>query len=112
MSGIDAPYRTWNLKKRLQNDFPQLVYVRPAKRNVSEIVFCETLSAEDLLEDFVDGSSSAESSTNESDAEESCLHSLGSFNNTHTLYNAAFIMKSIVKNQNQLPNLGQHKQTT
>ena len=60
--GIDAPYRTWNLKKRLQQTFPQLIFIRPSNRRMSDIVFTETLSAEDLVEDLLEESTSGDSS--------------------------------------------------
>ena len=43
--GLDASnYRPTRLKTRLQRDYPQLVFHRPATRNESELVFVEELS--------------------------------------------------------------------
>ncbi|KAL2095589.1 hypothetical protein ACEWY4_007737 [Coilia grayii] len=42
--GLDASnYRQDTLKKRLTCDFPQLVFHTPAKRNICELVFAETV---------------------------------------------------------------------
>ena len=43
--GLDASnYRPTRLKTRLQRDYPQLVFHRPATRNQSELVFVQELS--------------------------------------------------------------------
>ncbi|XP_076849541.1 uncharacterized protein LOC143497841 isoform X2 [Brachyhypopomus gauderio] len=39
-----------NLKRRLARDFPQLVFYSPSKRNMCQMVFVETLSADTLLD--------------------------------------------------------------
>ncbi|GAA6102813.1 uncharacterized protein LOC111194822 [Tachysurus ichikawai] len=43
-------YRQDKLKRRLSRDFPQLVFHSPNKRNISELVFVETLSANKLID--------------------------------------------------------------
>ncbi|XP_041360288.1 uncharacterized protein LOC121376477 [Gigantopelta aegis] len=45
-------YRTDQLKRRIENDYPQLTFHSPCRKNVSELVFTETLSHDDLLEGF------------------------------------------------------------
>lgn len=52
VEGEDASsYRRSRLKQRLLNSYPQLVFVTPSHRNVSEIVFCENLCAGDIVKD-------------------------------------------------------------
>ena len=67
VENVDAPYRTWNLKTRLQRTFPRLVFVTPANRSMSDIVFSEGVCAEDLARELVDDTdtTSAESSTDD-----------------------------------------------
>ena len=48
---IDASgYRVFRLKRRLQRDFPQLVFHRPQMRNVSEFVFVEEVCVADIVD--------------------------------------------------------------
>ncbi|XP_061908298.1 uncharacterized protein LOC133653234 [Entelurus aequoreus] len=52
---LDASgYRRDKLKRRLVRDFPQLVFHCPPQRNVSEMVFVETLSLADRMFDYRD----------------------------------------------------------
>lgn len=97
--GIDAPYRTWNLKKRLQKSFPQLVFISPSNRQMSDIVFSEKLSADDLVQEVLDDTTSAESSTDDdaetiTDKRQGRPQSSGNATDLHTLYNAALIIKT------------------
>ncbi|KAJ4940926.1 hypothetical protein JOQ06_027216 [Pogonophryne albipinna] len=63
--GVDASnYRQDLLKKRLAQDFPQLAFHMPTKRNVCELVFAETLS-KDALVDMLPDSSVIEASPTE-----------------------------------------------
>lgn len=64
--GLDASnYRPTRLKTRLQRDYPQLVFHRPATRNQSELVFVEELSVGEVAETWgtadTEGASSADS---------------------------------------------------
>ncbi|KAK1885936.1 G polyprotein [Dissostichus eleginoides] len=55
--GVDASnYRQDLLKKRLAQDFPQLAFHMPSKRNVCELVFAETLSKDALVDMLPDPS--------------------------------------------------------
>ncbi|KAJ4942764.1 hypothetical protein JOQ06_005278, partial [Pogonophryne albipinna] len=57
--GVDASnYRQDLLKKRLAQDFPQLAFHMPTKRNVCELVFAETLSKDALVDMLPDSSGS------------------------------------------------------
>ncbi|KAG9276341.1 hypothetical protein AMEX_G8653, partial [Astyanax mexicanus] len=48
---LDASnYRQDKLKRRLARDFPQLVFYSPSKRNMCQMVFVETLSADTLID--------------------------------------------------------------
>jgi len=101
VENVDAPYRTWNLKTRLQRTFPQLVFVTPANRSMSDIVFSEGLRAEDLAQELVDDTdtTSAESSTD--DAEPIERGSNGSQpNSLQMLFNAALTLKLSIDNKN------------
>ena len=66
---LDASnYRPTRLKTRLQRDYPQLVFHRPATRNQSELVFVEELSVGEVAETCGtadEGASSAESDDDE-----------------------------------------------
>uniref|UniRef100_A0AAV2KVW1 Protein-tyrosine-phosphatase n=1 Tax=Knipowitschia caucasica TaxID=637954 RepID=A0AAV2KVW1_KNICA len=63
-------YRADQLKYHLRQDFPQLNFHKPSKRNTSEIVFTDTLGASDLLEHLPCGpTSSTESSDSEQTTE-------------------------------------------
>ena len=46
-------YRTWRLKERLCERFPQLVFHTPKVRNNSEIVYVEDLSCETVAENML-----------------------------------------------------------
>eukprot|EP00057_Strongylocentrotus_purpuratus_P028770 XP_011683244.1 PREDICTED: uncharacterized protein LOC105447183 [Strongylocentrotus purpuratus] len=46
-----ASYKSYNLKRRLQNLYPSLRFVQPKNRNESEIVFVNDLSTESLFSD-------------------------------------------------------------
>ena len=68
-------FRQDMLKRRLRGDFPQLVFHTPFQRNMSEMVFVETLSTTDKLLDRIpqsSGTSATESTevSQESDTEQ------------------------------------------
>ncbi|XP_057701136.1 uncharacterized protein LOC130921360 [Corythoichthys intestinalis] len=68
--GLDASeYRRDLLKRRLTRDFPQLTFHRPAKRNICELVFVETLSADRLLQKIPMQSSTFTEATEVTEAE-------------------------------------------
>ena len=79
-----SKYKASNLKKRLQKSHPQLVFHPPSRRNRSEFVFVEDLSAGLLAEHF------DWSEEDSSDDEEECYSC--NFNVT-----AALILKNIIK---------------
>ena len=52
VKGADASsFWKFRLKQRLIKSYPQLVFVTPSHRNVSEIVFTENLCAKDIVKD-------------------------------------------------------------
>ena len=55
VEGLDArDFRKFRLKERLIHSYPQLVFVTPKRRNVSEIVFPENLCPTDIMGDDYD----------------------------------------------------------
>ena len=52
VEGLDArDFRKFRLKERLIHSYPQLVFVTPKRRDVSEIVFAENLCPSDIMQD-------------------------------------------------------------
>ena len=52
VEGLDArDFRKFRLKERLIHPYPQLVFVTPKRRNVSEIVFAENLCPSNIMQD-------------------------------------------------------------
>ncbi|KAJ8023132.1 hypothetical protein HOLleu_38227 [Holothuria leucospilota] len=99
VEGVDAPYRTWNLKRRLETTFPQLEFVKSGNRTMSDIVFASSVHAEDMVEKLCDDTTSAESTTTDEEQNSvpqtsSSVQKQKSSNEIHTLFNAALIMKS------------------
>ncbi|KAL1268455.1 hypothetical protein QQF64_033818 [Cirrhinus molitorella] len=110
--GLDASnYRQDKLKRRLTRDFPQLVFHSPKKRNISELVFVETLSADKLIDRLPhpSGTETTESTeiTSQSDGENTpgttaglqrptSVASINTTEDTRTLYSAALIIKMIL----------------
>ncbi|KAI2644853.1 Protein Son [Labeo rohita] len=88
------------LKRRLSRDFPQLVFHSPNKRNISELVFVETLSADKLVDRIPhpSGTETTESTevTSQSDGESTASRIAGTTENTRTLYSAELILKRIL----------------
>ena len=104
---VDASkYRAFKLKQRLRKDYPQLVFLMPKKRNVSEIVYVENLDSSELVEEHMLYAS--DESDGEMD-EEDCLSEHGvrdkvssvkrypETNELEVLYNAALILKRKVE---------------
>ncbi|XP_061913285.1 uncharacterized protein LOC133656293 isoform X2 [Entelurus aequoreus] len=104
---LDASgYRRDKLKRRLVRDFPQLVFHCPPQRNISEMVFVETLSLADRVP-LPSGTSpstteSTEVSQAESQAESDSEHTASTTagqnttENTRTLYSAGLILKRLL----------------
>ena len=87
------------LKRRLVQDFPQLVFHCPAKRNISELVFVETLSADTLLDRLPHPSDTTTTeSTEVSQPETDNEHTSGpqTAEHTRTLYTAGLILKRLL----------------
>ncbi|XP_071812536.1 uncharacterized protein [Apostichopus japonicus] len=60
-------YRTYSLKQRLKRRFPQLCFLQPKKRCSSEMVYVETLSAEDLVPEAVGSEADDTDTTTDTD---------------------------------------------
>lgn len=61
VEGLDASdFRRFRLKERLTHSYPQLVFVTPKRRNISEIVFAENLCPTDIMGDDYDLSSESD----------------------------------------------------
>lgn len=99
------------MKRRLSHDFPQLVFHSPNKRNISELVFVETLSADKLIDRLPhpSGTETTESTevTSQSDGEnttnttsvpqrQTSVASINTTEDTRTLYSAALILKMLL----------------
>ncbi|XP_039538675.1 uncharacterized protein LOC120486602 [Pimephales promelas] len=109
---LDASnHRQDKLKRRLIRDFPQLVFHSPKKRNISEMVFVETLSADKLIDRLPhpSGTETTESTevTSQSDCENrysakagpqrpTSMASINTAEDTRTLYSAALILKMLL----------------
>ncbi|KAJ4922346.1 hypothetical protein JOQ06_025883 [Pogonophryne albipinna] len=100
--GVDASnYRQDLLKKRLAQDFPQLAFHMPTKRNVCELVFVETLSKDALVDMLPDPSGtettqSSELSQTDSDNETGRTKCQTTQEDTRTLYTAALFLKRLL----------------
>ena len=62
-------YRTFRLKERLRERFPQLVFYTPTVRNKSEIVYAECLSQGSVAESFLSEDVGSSESDQEFEAE-------------------------------------------
>ena len=58
-----SSYRTSNLKARLKNSFPQLVFQPAQSRSKSDIVYCETIGVGDLAENAIDSETDTDTDT-------------------------------------------------
>ena len=61
-------YRSFRLKKRLRERFPQLMFHRPKMRSKSEIVYTECLSPATVAESFIDNDGETSQSSQDSDS--------------------------------------------
>ncbi|PIK46417.1 hypothetical protein BSL78_16736 [Apostichopus japonicus] len=63
-----AKYRTYSLQHRLKGSYPQLVFLRPSRKNLSCLVYSDNLTTADVVEDLpFDDDNSFESSTSDTD---------------------------------------------
>lgn len=90
------------MKRRLSRDFPMLVFHSPSKRNICELVFDETLSAETLIDKLPQPESSSQESTEVSqsdtqDNETTQRSASQTTQDTRILYNAALILKMLIR---------------
>ena len=104
---VDASkYRAFKLKQWLCKDYPQLVFLMPKKRNISEIVYVENLDSSGLVEEHMLYAS--DESDGEMDEEDclsehgvcdkvSCVKRYPETNKLEVLYNAVLILKQKVE---------------
>lgn len=93
--GLDAtPFRAFRLKNRLSRAYPQLVFHRPNVRTKSEIVYVESLTSLDLLDEHMTLKSMHEE-VNDTSSYLTSVHT----NELHVLYNAAMILRNIVQSK-------------
>ena len=70
VENLDASsYKTFRLKRRLQNTFPQLVFHSPKARSRSEIVFAKCLDTGKVAETFMLQEQLSETSDSEDETE-------------------------------------------
>ena len=90
-----SQYRVSKLKKRLIKSHPQLVFHASSRRNTSEIVFAEDLSAGTLAEQLFSTEDSG--SVTEEPAEESIPAGYMPESESTELFRAAMVLKNIIK---------------
>ena len=100
---LDASnYRRFRLKKRLKLTYPQLVFHKPSKRNMSELVFCEDLSAGVIAGEHISMCNSSDTETSSQEEREiPSTSTMKSGNNEEedmrTLFHAAMILRGKIK---------------
>jgi hypothetical protein len=91
--GLDATsFRKFRLKERLLHSYPQLVFITPKRRNVSEIVFTENLCPIDLEEYDPDLYPSSDDD-DESDELDDMKANENVANDAQDLYHASILLK-------------------
>ncbi|XP_072046276.1 uncharacterized protein [Amphiura filiformis] len=107
LEGKECGTSSSRLKQRLKKTFPQLVFQTPHMRNMSDIVYCETLATADVAEDAVDsdtdttGTDDTDTDTDANEREDQQPRHLASKQpNLHTLYTTALDLKTIMKQPN------------
>lgn len=90
-----SEYRASKLKRRLQKSHPQLVFHAPTRRNRSEIVFAEDLSAGTFAEQSIDVTEDDSSDTDE--VEEDVPVKPTQESETVNLFGAALVLRNIMK---------------
>jgi hypothetical protein len=71
VENLDASsYKTFRLKRRLKNTFPQLVFHTPNSRNRSDIVFAECLDRGKVAETFMSQEQKSDSEETEDEIHE------------------------------------------
>ncbi|KAJ8050302.1 hypothetical protein HOLleu_03448 [Holothuria leucospilota] len=99
-----ASYRTYSLQQRLRKTYPQLVFLRPARKNLSCLVFSDNLTAADVVEDLpIEEGDSSETSA--SDAGDNPIPSVKNPSPTSVrdLYMSAQNLKAAVNQRNFEP---------
>ena len=96
VEGLDArSFRKFRVKERLTHSYPQLVFVTPKRRCVSEIVFAENLCPTNVMGDVSDLHLSSESDedddSDEFDADMKATEP--TVNEAHILYHASMLLK-------------------
>lgn len=81
--------RVDTLKRRLQKDFPELIFHRPSRQNESELVSCAEVTAGSVVERFEPHESSTSSSSSQPSDVEGETQSLPSTANVYVDQEAA-----------------------
>jgi hypothetical protein len=97
VEGLDASgFRKFRLKERLTHSYPQLVFVTPKRRNVSEIVFTENLCPTDIMGDDYDLHPSSESDYDDDDPLDTGTDANEPIAEAHVLYHASMLLKGTI----------------
>ncbi len=98
-------YRVYRLKEKLKDDYPQLVFFTPSKRNKTEIVYCEFIDAGELIEEKMEEENTEDEGSqdeDDEDHEEEDREEIKTQANFTTetdllvLYRAAMLLKGII----------------
>ncbi len=97
VEGLDASgFRKFRLKERLTHSYPQLVFVTPKRRNVSEIVFAENLCPTDIMGDDYDLHPSSESDYDDDDPLDTGTDANEPIAEAHVLYHASMLLRGTI----------------
>ena len=94
VEGLDASgFRKFRLKERLTRSYPQLVFVTPKRRNVSEIVFAENLCPTDIMRDDYDLHLSSGSDNDDDSSLHVDMEANKPMSDARVLYHASMLLK-------------------
>ena len=93
------------LKRWLQKDFPQIVFVKPKQKTLSEIVLCISNSDQPVLINHSFNSTETDTVDSEKETTEMPATNSASYDDESKviLYKAALILKNVLKNSPPLP---------
>ena len=98
-------FRKFRLKERLIHSYPQLVFVTPKQRNVSEIIFAENLCPSDIMQDDYDLDEydlSGESGYDDDDFLDADTDANEPLVEAHALYHASMLLKGTISDEAQI----------
>ncbi|XP_065684232.1 uncharacterized protein LOC136096644 [Hydra vulgaris] len=107
VESLDASkYNKWRLKKKIRGKFPELVFYKPIKKAMSEIVYHSNFNIGSIIESAISAAREQNSSSFESDCTDdevihrdqvSCSSKKTVINSLQILYTAAVELKNILK---------------